>query len=57
MPYAGQTEVYAAKLENAATVISLIFMAEMALKLFGHGCADYWADGWNKLDGMAVASR
>jgi len=32
-------------------------MAEMALKLLGHGCADYWADGWNKLDGMAVASR
>ena len=53
MPYAGQTEEYALKLENAATVISIIFMVEMTMKLLGHGCADYWADGWNKLDGMA----
>ena len=51
MPYAGQTEEYAVKLENAATVISVIFMVEMTMKLFGHGCADYWSDGWNKLDG------
>ena len=53
MPHAGQSEEYAAKLENAATVISIIFMVEMTMKLFGHGCADYWADSWNKLDGMA----
>ena len=27
---------------------------EMMLKLIGHGCSDYWADGWNKLDGSIV---
>lgn len=26
----------------------------MMLKLLGHGCSDYWADGWNKLDGSIV---
>ena len=26
----------------------------MALKLVGMGCADYWADGWNVLDGSIV---
>ena len=35
--------------------ISLIFMAEMAAKLVGMGCAAYWADGWNKLDGSIVS--
>ena len=23
--------------------------------LFGHGCADYWSDGWNQLDGTIVS--
>ena len=54
MPYADMTEEYAAQLENAATVISLIFMAEMNMKLVGCGCSAYWADGWNKLDGSIV---
>ena len=26
----------------------------MVLKLLALGCADYWADGWNKLDGSIV---
>ena len=32
-------------------------MVEMTMKLFGHGCADYWADGWNKLDGMTNTNQ
>ena len=54
MPYAGQTEGYAIQLENAATVISIVFMVEMTLKLIGHGCADYWADGWYQLETLTL---
>ena len=54
MPYSGMSAEYAGKLETAATVITVIFMVEMALKLVGLGCSQYWADGWNKLDGTIV---
>ena len=53
-PYAGMTAEYADNLENIGTVITVIFMAEMALKLLGVGCAGYWRDGWNRLDGTIV---
>merc|ERR1740117_1026389 len=53
-PYAGMTTEYEAKLENIGTVITVIFMAEMALKLLGVGCAGYWRDTWNRLDGTIV---
>ena len=53
-PYAGMTTEYADNLENIGTVITVIFMAEMALKLLGVGCAGYWRDGWNRLDGTIV---
>ena len=39
---------------QAATVITLIFILEMGLKLLALGCAAYWADGWNRLDGTIV---
>ena len=52
-PYAGQTEAWAAQVEGAATVITVLFMIEMALKLVGLGCKGYWEDGWNQLDGCA----
>ena len=39
MGYAGMNEEYAAQLERASTTITLIFMAEMAAKLVGLGCA------------------
>ena len=54
-PYAGQTEEWAAQVEGAATVITVLFMIEMALKLVGLGCKGYWEDGWNQLDGCAAA--
>ena len=38
MPYASMTAEYAARLETAATVITLIFMLEMVLKLIVYGC-------------------
>ena len=53
-PYAGMTTEYADNLENIGTVITVIFMAEMALKLLGVGCAGYWRDSWNRLDGTIV---
>ena len=57
MPYTGMSEGYAAGLENAATVITVIFMVEMVLKLLGLGCAQYWADGWNKVWRARRATR
>ena len=53
-PYAGMTTEYADNLENIGTVITVIFMVEMALKLLGLGCAGYWRDSWNRLDGTIV---
>ena len=56
MPYEGQSEERAAWLELGASVITWIFIVEMGLKLVGFGCAGYWADGWNQLDGTIVLS-
>ena len=53
-PYAGMSVEYAANLESIGTVITVIFMVEMALKLLGLGCAGYWRDNWNRLDGNIV---
>ena len=54
MAYEGMSEEYAADLESAATVITWCFIIEMGIKLIGLGCAAYWADGWNCLDGTIV---
>lgn len=35
-------------------MLTWLFIAEMALKIFGLGCATYWSDGWNVLDGTIV---
>ena len=53
-PYAGMSAEYATNLETTGTVITVIFMVEMALKLIGLGCAGYWRDNWNRLDGTIV---
>ena len=55
MPYEGMSDAYATKLEDAASIISYIFIAEMFVKLLGLGCAGYWSDGWNILDGTIVS--
>ena len=55
MPYEGMSDEYAAKLEDAASIISYLFIAEMFVKLLGLGCAGYWSDGWNILDGTIVS--
>ena len=39
LPYEGMSDGYAEGLERGATAISLAFIAEMALKLLGFGCA------------------
>ena len=54
-PYDGMEAEYEEQLEAAATVISYIFIGEMALKLAAFGCVGYWADGWNCLDGSIVS--
>mmetsp|Transcript_20744 Transcript_20744/g.67897 ORF Transcript_20744/g.67897 Transcript_20744/m.67897 type:complete len:841 (+) Transcript_20744:88-2610(+) len=54
MPYADQPEEYERAIDQAETVISLLFIVEMALKLLGLGCSGYWSDKWNKLDGTIV---
>ena len=54
MGYAGMSDEYAARLELIATVITLLFVAEMGLKLCALGCGGYWTDGWNQLDGTIV---
>ena len=51
MPYAGQPESWANLSENLATFITWVFIVEMFFKLLGMGCAAYWGDGWNVLDG------
>ena len=53
MGYATMSKEYAEGLEFVSTVITLIFMGEMALKLIGLGCGAYWADGWNKVHSAA----
>ena len=54
MPYAGMSGAYEAALERLATLITWVFIVEMGLKLVAVGCAAYWADGWNVLDGSIV---
>ena len=54
MAYEGMSNEYAEGLEMKATLVSWAFIVEMALKLVGMGCAAYWADGWNQLDGSIV---
>ena len=41
MPYEGMPQDYEDRLESAATLISWIFIVEMAIKLLGMGCAEY----------------
>lgn len=54
MPYEGMSPSYAASLRAATTVITWVFMLEMALKLLALGWKGYWADRWNGIDGPIV---
>jgi voltage-dependent calcium channel L type alpha-1D len=54
-PYWGMSAEYEADLEEKSTYVSLLFIFEMILKLFGLGCSGYWSDGWNQLDGTIVS--
>ena len=54
MPYYGMSTEFATRLEQGSTLITWLFIVEMALKLFGMGCNAYWADRWNQLDGLIV---
>ena len=57
LPYEGMSEGYASLIEQASLTITWIFIAEMALKVLGLGCAGYWSDGWNQLDGAGCPQR
>ena len=50
----GMSEEYGVRLEQGASIITWIFIVEMAIKLRGLGCTGYWADRWNVLDGSIV---
>ena len=54
LPYHGMSAQYEDGLEAAASVITWLFIAEMAMKLLAIGCKAYWSDGWNVLDGTIV---
>ena len=47
MPYEGMPTEYADRLEDTATMISVLFILEMGIKVVGLGCSGYWSDGWN----------
>ena len=55
MPYYRQPAEYAALVEGLSSFVTWVFIVEMQLKLIGMGCAAYWADGWNVLDGVIVS--
>ena len=55
MPYHGMTQEYESGLNAAETLISWLFIIEMAIKLLGLGCSGYWSDRWNQLDGTIVS--
>ena len=54
LPYAGQSQMYAMAVDLIGKCVTWIFILEMALKLVGMGCAEYWMDGWNTIDGVIV---
>ena len=54
MPYYGMPESYANRIEAGATLITVAFIVEMALKVVSLGWAGYWSSGWNTLDGVIV---
>ena len=55
MPYYHQPQDYADFVEGLGTFVTWVFIVEMFLKLIGLGCAAYWSDGWNMLDGIIVS--
>lgn len=55
MPYYGQPQMWANATEFMSSAITWVFIVEMVAKLLGMGCAAYWADGWNVLDGIIVS--
>ena len=55
MPYAGQPAEWEQFVESLAEFVTWVFIVEMYLKLIGMGCASYWADSWNVLDGVIVS--
>ena len=54
VPYEGMAAGQAAAIESAVLLLTVAFVVEMGLKLFALGCAAYWADTWNRLDGTIV---
>lgn len=55
LPYASMTHTYARTIELCATMLSLCFILEMAIKITALGWNCYWSDSWNSLDGSLAA--
>ena len=55
LPYEGMPRRDAAWLERAVNALTGLFILEMALKLTALGCQGYWADVWNRWDGIIVS--
>ena len=54
MPFYGEPAAYTAVHNSLSRGLAWFFVAEMVLKLVGLGCAGYWADAWNRIDGILV---
>ena len=54
LPYYDMPDQYEARIDFFAGLITNFFIVEMIFKLLAYGCAAYWADQWNALDGTIV---
>ena len=54
MPYDGMSPERRQVLETITSQITNAFIVEFGLKLIALGCAHYWRDQWNCVDGMIV---
>ena len=54
LPYRDEPPSWTRVHEGLSTLLTWAFILEMCLKLAGIGCAAYWSDAWNTLDGSLV---
>ena len=54
--YHGMSKQLADFLESANLLLTMCFLGEMLLKLFGLGPAEYWSDPFNRFDAVVVVS-
>lgn len=52
--YVGMPLAMCQGLDIASLIFTILFAAEMVVKILGLGCGSYWSDPWNRLDGFIV---